>query len=398
MGGKHKKCFYANDVCGLIASFGFKGDMAKFCSKHKEEGMVNLISKMCRKCMLKRPTFNYSGLKPEYCKDCKDDEMINVENSNCVCGRVKATFNLPGLRPKYCAKCKTPEMIDIYGIKCFCEKHKPCFNYPDQKPKYCSKCKLDGMVNVTQILCFCKRVQPSYNYEGLQAKYCTKCKLDGMIEIKKSVCFKCGINRRKFNFKGLKPELCKQCKEPGMVNIVDKCKNPDCDSCGNIKYKYYCCFCYSHLFPLDPLAQSIRHKSKEIIVRDFINENFEGFYHDTPLWINGCDCSHKRRIDHRKLIGNTLVCIETDEFQHKRYDTNDEIIRYDDLFMIHGGKFIFIRFNPDAFIDHNGEKINPDLYSRLGTLKDEIDFHIERINREENSELVEIHYLYYDQL
>ena len=33
--------------------------------------------------------------------------------------------------------------------------------------------------------------------------------------------------------------------------------------------------------------------------------------------------------------------------------------------MIHGGKFIFIRFNPDKFINHNGQKTNTILYIRL---------------------------------
>ena len=52
------------------------------------------------------------------------------------------------------------------------------------------------------------------------------------------------------------------------------------------------------------------------MVRDRINQEFEGFYHDKPLWTNDCDCTHRRRIDHRKLIGNTLLAIETDENQH----------------------------------------------------------------------------------
>ena len=34
---------------------------------------------------------------------------------------------------------------------------------------------------------------------------------------------------------------------------------------------------------------------------------------------------------HRKLIGNTILAIETDEFGHHSYDPKDEEIRYDDL-------------------------------------------------------------------
>ena len=63
-------------------------------------------------------------------------------------------------------------------------------------------------------------------------------------------------------------------------------------------------------------------------VRDYLKEEFHGFIHDVPLWTGNCDCSHRRRIDFRKLIGNTLLCVEVDEFQHKRYSEKDEEIRF----------------------------------------------------------------------
>ena len=36
--------------------------------------------------------------------------------------------------------------------------------------------------------------------------------------------------------------------------------------------------------------------------------------------------------------------------------------------MLHGGKFIYIRFNPDKFKDKNDKSINPMLYTRLPIL------------------------------
>jgi hypothetical protein len=109
-----------------------------------------------------------------------------------------------------------------------------------------------------------------------------------------------------------------------------------------------------------------------------------------------CDCTHRRRVDHRKLIGNTLLCIETDEDQHKKYDKNDEIFRYNDLYMIHGGKFVFIRYNPDKYLDKNGKKSNPQIATRLRALKKEIDMQIKRVEAEENTELLEIRHLFYN--
>jgi hypothetical protein len=184
-----------------------------------------------------------------------------------------------------------------------------------------------------------------------------------------------------------------------MIDVKHKkCKGNFClGTIANPKYKGYCAFCYQRIFPNDPLTIQIRSKTKEIAVRDYINVNFEGFQHDIPLWTGNCDCTHRRRIDHRKLIGNTLLCIETDENQHKNYHEKDEKIRYDDLFMLHGGKFIYIRFNPDKFKNKDGKFLNPMLYIRLPILKEEIEKQIERIKNEENIELLEIIKLYYNE-
>lgn len=67
----------------------------------------------------------------------------------------------------------------------------------------------------------------------------------------------------------------------------------------------------------------MRSKTKEIAVHNYINLNFQ---HDKPLWGGNCECTHRRRIRHRKLIGNTLLCIETDENQHNGYEENKELL------------------------------------------------------------------------
>jgi hypothetical protein len=124
------------------------------------------------------------------------------------------------------------------------------------------------------------------------------------------------------------------------------------------------------------------------MVRNHINSYFDGFIHDRPLYTGNCDCTHRRRVDHRKLIGNTVLAIETDEFGHRSYDKTDEEIRYDDLFMLHSGKWIYIRFNPDT----NVSKI--DISDKLDKLIETMEECIDRIEREENTDLVEIIKLY----
>ena len=138
----------------------------------------------------------------------------------------------------------------------------------------------------------------------------------------------------------------------------------------------------------------IYEKSSENKVRNFLNDNFNGFIHDRPLYTGNCNCTHRRRIDHRKQIGNTILCVETDEHEHSSYDREDEKIRYDDLYMVFSGKWIFIRFNPDSYTIKN-RRMNPKIEIRFIELKKEIKKQIERIEKEENIELLEIVNMYY---
>jgi hypothetical protein len=196
----------------------------------------------------------------------------------------------------------------------------------------------------------------------------------------------------------------KRCDYPDCISSAigktDKCvahgggnRCPNCidwiDSrSGSSKYDDYCATCFKVIFPQDARSNVIYRHTKEIMVRNTINEYFDGFIHDSPLHTGGCDCTHRRRIDHRKLIGGTILAIETDEFGHRGYDPIDEEIRYDDVYMIHSGKWIFIRFNPDT----NVSKV--DISDKLDKLIETMEECIGRIERVENVELVEIIKLY----
>jgi hypothetical protein len=305
----------------------------------------------------------------------------------------------------FCYNHKDIGMVDIKSKMCQyigC-KTQSIFNFEGQlQGKFCNIHKEENMINVKDKTCQhigCKTI-PVFNFEGeLQGKFCNIHKEENMINIISKNCQHPGCKTQpNFNFQGeLQGQFCSQHKDTRMIDIRHiKCKANFClGTRANIKYKGYCSHCYQNLFPLDPLSYQIRSKTKELCVRDYINASFEGFQHDKPLFSGNCDCTHRRRIDHRILIGNTLLCIETDENQHKSYDKKDEEIRYDDLYMIHSGKFVFIRFNPDKYINKNNKSVNPMIYTRLPVLKEEIERQIERIKNEENTELLEIIKLYY---
>lgn len=198
-----------------------------------------------------------------------------------------------------------------------------------------------------------------------------------------------------------KAVYCKTHAKEGMVDIKhERCASNEDDitspTRANPRYRNYCTHCFINRFPTDPLAKQIRAKSKENIVRDYINENFDGFMHDKPLETAHCDCSLRRRIDHRKLIDGTMLAIETDEHQHRSYDSTDEAHRYDDLMCSLTCKWIYIRFNPDSYRDSNGRRCNPSIFDRLPELRQEICTQMERIRNNANNDLVECVYLFYD--
>ena len=142
---------------------------------------------------------------------------------------------------------------------------------------------------------------------------------------------------------------CPDCMGSAVCKSIHPPYNTGCRTLGNRKLNGFCSHCFVNLFPEDPRALTVRKKSKEIQVMTHIFSKYDGFKNDKPFYVDlegGC-CATKRRIDLRKLINNTMLCIEVDENQHKNYIKQNEQNRYDDLFMDFSGKYIFIRYNPD---------------------------------------------------
>ena len=406
-----KLCGHLN--CRKRATFGFCRRNGEFCKQHKKDDM-KCVSRLCI-CGEARPTYNEPGQTVAICcSQCKTNTMVNVKDKKCRCGKAIPIYNEPGQTVAICCSiCKTNTMVNVKDKKCRCGKAIPIYNEPGQTVAICcSKCKTANMVNVISKKCRCGKAQPIYNEPGQTVVICcSKCKTANMINVKDKKC-RCGKAIPTFNEPGQTVAICcSKCKTANMVNVKHKkckgveCKDPDTnemitkcpfDQFCNPKYKGYCTQCFSRNFPTDPLTYMIRSKTKEIAVRNFINDNFENFQHDKTLFTAHCDCSIRRRIDHRKLIGNTLLVIETDENQHKSYDKMDEETRYDDLYMAFSGKWVYIRFNPDKYKANNGKNKNPNIATRLFTLKDEINKQINRIENDENNDLVERIYLYYD--
>ena len=333
---KHKTCIH--EGCKTRPIYNKEGEKkALYCSEHKLEGMVNVIDKiMCIHPGCKtRPTFNKEGEKKAlYCSEHKLDGMVNVIKIMCIheyengnmC-KTQPNFNIPGeTKPLYCGKHKLDGMVDITHLKCIhpgC-KTQPTFNIPGEtKPLYCGKHKLDGMVDVKSKTCIhegCK-TRPIYNTRGNKtALYCTIHKLDGMVDIKHNTC-----------------------------------KSEWCDTRATDKYDGYCMYCYMNLFPDKPVSRN--YKTKERSVVEFVTTKFPDFTWVADKHVNG-GCS-KRRPDLLLDLGDQIIIVEIDENQHTDYDCSCENKRIMELSQDVGHRpIVFIRFNPDNYIDENGNKIS----------------------------------------
>ena len=409
----HKPC--AHPKCNTRPTFNVEGETkALYCKAHATEGMVDIKNKRCAhsECN-KQPVFNVEGeTKALYCKAHATEGMVDITHKPCAhpeCNK-QPVFNVEGeTKALYCKAHATEGMVDIVNKRCVhpeCNKQ-PTFNVEGEtNALYCKAHATEGMVDITHKPCAHPKcnTRPTFNVEGeTKALYCKAHATEGMVDIVNKRCAHPECNKQPtFNVEGETNALyCKAHATEGMVDIKSKrcASNEDgiiCPISANRKYRNYCTHCFINRFPNDPLTKQIRTKSKEKIVRDYINENFEGFLHDKPLETAHCDCSLRRRIDHRKLIDGTMLAIETDEHQHRSYDPTDEEHRYDDLMCGLTCKWIYIRFNPDSYRDSHGNSHNPDLCCRLKDLYIAIQTQIDRIRNNENHDLVEIIPLYYD--
>jgi hypothetical protein len=105
-----------------------------------------------------------------------------------------------------------------------------------------------------------------------------------------------------------------------------------------------------------------------------------------------------------------MLAVETDKYQHRSYDAEDEENQYNNLFVgVYSGKWIFIQFNPNTYTDSKGKKRKGmfnsngkqnyvEVKQRKQLLIKEIVKQIKCIESDENVELLEIHKLFYNEL
>jgi hypothetical protein len=396
-----------------------------FCNKHKKDNMVDVVSKKCieNECN-KQPVFNYiNETTPIYCKTHKKENMIDIKNKKCIeneCNK-QPVFNYKDeTTPIYCNIHKKDDMINIKSKKCIelnCNI-RPSFNYENEiEPLYCTTHKKDNMVNILKnnkcIELNCN-VCASFNYKNeTKPIYCFKHKKDEMISIIHILCNYDNCNLRpSFNYDNeIKPLYFAKHKHNNMIDVVHKmCKTYICNTIiSNSTYEGYCLRCYVNIFPDRPNSRN--YKTKELNVIEFIKSSFNDktIISDKKIQ-DGCS---RRRPDILIDLGYQIIIIEVDENQHIDYDCSCENKRIMELSQDVGHRpLIFIRFNPDEYLDKENNKITScwnintkglccikkskvkEWNERLNVLKDSINYWINN----KTDKTVEIIQLYFNQI
>jgi hypothetical protein len=227
-----------------------------------------------------------------------------------------------------------------------------------------------------------------------------------MINTKHSKCTEKGCDSLAgFGHSGQNAEYCSKHKKTGMVDV----KHKMCILCNltqaRIKYSWYCLRCFIYTFPNQKISRNF--KIKETHVTDFIKENLRNLDWSFDTIPGGCS---KRRPDCFVDCFTHVVIVEIDENQHKDYDESCENKRIMQLYEDFSKRsVVFIRFNPDTYINKDGKKIlssfkdhnglgipivrsQKEWMSRLNILKDVINHWISEIPEK----AVTIEYLFYD--
>ncbi len=286
--------------------------------------------------------------------------MVICKEPNC---ELRAFYNFENDEWKclYCNEHKKEGMVYLKKrricIDEYCKKNAN-FNFEDDKyPDYCSIHKKEGMIDIKNKRCSkenCDK-RPFFNLpDKIGGLYCFDHKLDKMINVctKKCLQKECEVTP-KFNYDGKKNGIyCSQHQLENMVNVqAIKCKNNCGTQLRSIKYKGYCVRCFINLFPNEKISRN--YKVKENHMTNFIKKYFKDEVMIFDKTVGGCSL---RRPDCYIDKFTHIIIIECDENQHR--DTSCENKRTMELFQDFCNRpIVFIRFNPDTYINENGKKV-----------------------------------------
>jgi hypothetical protein len=388
----HKKC----QECDERANYNFEGLPRLFCIGHKKEGMKNYNLRWCKKIGCeKTANFNIPGKKSgAFCKKHKNDEMIDVTICLCIfngCQKERRCNFKGEKKALFCNKHKSKGMIDIfskdYCIDPKCDPKKASYNFKGEKnPIYCQNHSLIGMIDIkNKLVCEICGKRASFNYKG--NKHPIRCKTHKdilMIDVANKKCIKenCQITASygplfhtkihcakhsspneylhifpKCEVKGCKtrpyysdtnyPKRCEDHREETDTNIIEQ----KCKSCNILNFinvnKGLCNDCYDFFVKR-------KDKLKEKRIGEILSSNGLEIESNDKIIVDGCS---RYRPDYVLDFTYLKIIVEVDEHQHQSYSCECEQTRMIQIYQDFGGiPILFIRYNPDNYIDNKGVK------------------------------------------
>ena len=280
-----------------------------------------------------KPGYCVHGRQKNHCKECGGASVCEhgrIRNQCVECGGANICEH--GRQRNNCKEC---------GGASICEH--------GRQRNQCKECGGTGICEHSKRKDICKECGGAGICEhGRQRNSCIECGGTGICEHGrlKYYCKECGGTG--ICEHGQRKTRCKTCGGSSL------CKSEWCEKNANNKYKGYCMTCFVHLFPNEPTARNYKTKEKEIV--DRITKEFPDF-----SWINdrriqdGCS---KRRPDLLLDMGSHILIVEIDEYRHETYECSCENKRLMEISRdLQHRPVVFIRFNPDSYINHEGEKI-----------------------------------------
>ncbi len=313
---------------------------------HCEHGKVKYLCKDCGgsqicehgKCKYQCKECGGSGIcdhrkRKSRCKECGGFEICEHGKRKDSCKKCGGSGICEhGKQKSHCKEC---------GGSAFCEhgRQKSC----------CKECGGSGICEHVRQKSRCKECFGSEICEhGKNKSQCKECGGSAFCEHgkRKSCCKKCGGSQ--ICYHGKHKSRCKEC---GGTSL---CKSHWCETIKNPKYEGFCLNCFIHLFPDKPNTRNYKTKEKDVV--DRITHAFPDF-----TWVadkrvqDGCSA---RRPDLLLDLGTHIIIVEVDENKHTDYDCCCEHKRLMEISQdLQHRPVIFIRFNPDAYEDINGNYI-----------------------------------------
>ncbi len=284
-------------------------------------------------------------------------------------------------------------MINVVSKLCAepgCDIINPVFDLPDGKGRFCATHKTAAMVNVVSKTCDVPDCETRVRYgrPGHPPTHCAVHRQPGMIRRPNGRCRSCREPAIFGSATDYIPTHCDSHKAADAINLVERA----CVACGFVMVldtDDRCEYCHPERFAAARLA-------KQNAIMTYLDSRKElPRPLSTDKIVDGGACG-KERPDRIYDLGDRVLIVECDEYQHRERPCECEQTRMVNIGQSFGGTpTYFIRWNPDQYCPESDRK-NPEALEKRNKLLGDLIRDIYRGKHIPPLALTAAIYLYYD--